>query len=345
MCFNSAIMKSAVFDRDALLKNVSRSFYLTLRVLPRSIKGQLSLAYLLARATDTVADTRLVNVKHRLGVLVAMRKCIQEACSGRFLLPPDVKLFTGNDGEAEAEQLLLAQFDLLLEGLKEFGSDDCCLIRNVLDFITHGQEMDLVRFGAASKDRIVALQTDEELAGYTYDVAGCVGEFWTRLCRSHVFPSARIDDDRLLADAVRFGKGLQLVNILRDLPRDLEQGRCYIPERRLEKYGLKPADLLDTRFMPRFRPLYERYLQQAEEHLRSGWDYTVSLPFRHVRLRLACAWPIFIGLETLARLRESAILDSSRRVKISRSEIRRLIVRSVLLYPFRKKWNRLGAAG
>ncbi|HSW37977.1 MAG TPA: phytoene/squalene synthase family protein, partial [Acidobacteriota bacterium] len=311
-------MKSAFADRDELLKNVSRSFYLTLRVLPRSIKSQLSLAYLLARATDTVADTRLVDFRRRLDVLVEMRKCIQEACGGRFLPTPDLKSFACNDGKPEAEQILLSRFDVLLEGLKEFGPDDCCLIRNVLDFITRGQERDLILFGAASEDQIVALRTDEELDCYTYDVAGCVGEFWTKLCRAHVFPSAGIDDGRLLADAVLFGKGLQLVNILRDLPGDLEQGRCYIPERRLGKYGLKPSDLLDTRFMLRFRPLYDRYLDQAAEHLRAGWRYTKSLPFRHVRVRLACAWPVLIGLETLARLRDGNILDRSRRVKLFR---------------------------
>ena len=41
---------------DPLLKSVSRSFHLTLRVLPAAIRPQIGLAYLLARATDTVAE-------------------------------------------------------------------------------------------------------------------------------------------------------------------------------------------------------------------------------------------------------------------------------------------------
>jgi farnesyl-diphosphate farnesyltransferase len=339
-------MKSGTLNRNDLLKNVSRSFYLTLRILPRSIRPQLSLTYLLARATDTVADTRVIDFRHRLGVLVGMRKSIQEACGGRFLLPPDLKLFTGTDCTTEAENALLANFAELLGGLKDFDADDCRLIRNVLDAITHGQEMDIVRFGSASRDSVAALATDDELDAYTYDVAGCVGEFWTRLCRKHVFRPAgieNIDEERLLADGIRFGKGLQLVNILRDLPKDLEQGRCYIPEQRLDRYGMKPVDLLDTRFMPRFRPLYERYLRQAEEHLRAGWDYTTSIPFRYVRIRLACAWPILIGIETLSRLHTGNILDSSRRIKISRKDIRGIVKRTILVYPFRRKWNEMGS--
>ncbi|MCI0869448.1 MAG: squalene/phytoene synthase family protein, partial [Chloroflexi bacterium] len=43
-----------------LLKGVSRSFYLTLRVLPGGIREPVGLAYLLARAADTIADTTLI---------------------------------------------------------------------------------------------------------------------------------------------------------------------------------------------------------------------------------------------------------------------------------------------
>ncbi len=46
-------MNAALND---LLKRTSRSFYLTLRVLPAAVRPQIGLAYLLARTTDTVAD-------------------------------------------------------------------------------------------------------------------------------------------------------------------------------------------------------------------------------------------------------------------------------------------------
>ena len=44
----------------SLLRQVSRSFYLSLAVLPRSLREPIGLAYLLARAADTIADTRLI---------------------------------------------------------------------------------------------------------------------------------------------------------------------------------------------------------------------------------------------------------------------------------------------
>src|ERR1700690_1347909 len=56
-----------------LLKATSRSFYLTLRVLPAAVRPQIGLAYLLARTTDTIADTELVSVQGRLEALEALR--------------------------------------------------------------------------------------------------------------------------------------------------------------------------------------------------------------------------------------------------------------------------------
>src|SRR5262249_22642674 len=157
---------------------------------------------------------------------------------------------------------------------------------------------------------IIALRTADELDDYTYRVAGCVGEFWTKICRAHIFPNAKLDDAKLLADGIRFGKGLQLVNILRDLPADLQKGRCYLPADDLGKLGLSPSDLLTPTSEPKLRLLYNEWLDRAEEHLAAGWAYTNSLPWSCIRVRLACAWPILIGLETMARLRTAKVLDA-----------------------------------
>lgn len=338
-------MTTELIDMEDLLKKVSRSFYLTLRILPHAIKPQLGLAYLLARATDTVADTGMIDLRHRQAVLAEFRKSIQAVCEGCAPSLPDFAVFIevrkADVGEGTtAERTLLKNFAVLLEALKNFEEADRQQIRAVLEIITHGQEMDLMRFCASPKS-LTALATDEELEAYTYEVAGCVGEFWTRICRAHIFPMAVLQEEQLFANAVRFGKGLQLVNILRDLPKDLREGRCYIPEQRLSQYGLKPVDLLDAGMMDPFRSLYDSYLQQADDYLRAGWRYTTSLPFGCFRVRLACAWPVLIGIQTLGRLRSSNVLDPAQRVKLTRAEIWHLILKSVILYPNRKAWNRL----
>ena len=329
-----------------LLKQVSRSFYLTLRILPRSINPQLSLAYLLARAADTIADTELIEARRRLEALLQIRKSVQEACAGKKPGLPDLgdlsaaQIAMAGEG-TPAERTLLEKLEIILDALRGFSAADRFRIRNVLDTITHGQEMDLLRFQAAAADRIVALGTEADLDEYTYSVAGCVGEFWTHMCRAHVFPRAALDDSILLANGIRFGKGLQLVNILRDLPRDLRQGRCYIPQDQLSKHGLRTVDLLDAARMDRFRPLYENYLRQTEDHLAAGWQYITMLPVRCMRIRLACSWPILIGMRTVKELRYGNVLDDRFQIRISQYDTWRLILRSILFYPIPRLWNGL----
>lgn len=329
-----------------LLSQVSRSFYLTLRVLPGAIRPQIGLAYLLARATDTIADTEIVSLGQRLDALRALREAI--LCDGTSVAS-DTAGLRARLGEFARQQGLPVERELLerlgeaIDLLGELSSPDRQRVREVLATITGGQELDLERFGRANEHHIVALANGADLDDYTYRVAGCVGEFWTKMCRAHLFPNAAVDDAFLLTNGVRFGKGLQLVNILRDLPHDLRQGRCYLPSDELAACGLAPADLLDARCEPRLRPVYHRWLDAAHAHLAAGWDYTNALPSGCTRVRLACAWPVIIGVKTLGRLRSGNVLDAKQRIKITRAEVRRVMVRSLVRLPFRHAWRRMFA--
>lgn len=342
-------MTATSVNAQALLRDVSRSFYLTLRMLPRATRRQLSVAYLLARASDAVADTQLVDLNRRLEALQQMRECMHQACEGRQWRRPEFGEFAraqaGVAGEGvAAERELLENWEVVLESLQAFEAEDRVRIVRLLDTITAGQEEDLVRFGSASVDRIVPLQNDVELDGYTYAVAGCVGEFWTEMCCAHVLAVSPERKRELVADGILFGKGLQLVNILRDFPRDLRQGRCYLPADRLAERGLNPRGLLDSVALSAFRPLYDEYIARAESCLSAGWRYTTSLPAwspRSARLRLACAWPALIGIATLRRLRGENPLDPICRIKVGRPEVKRLILKSIALYVRPDAWRRM----
>jgi farnesyl-diphosphate farnesyltransferase len=319
-----------------LLKDVSRSFYLTLRVLPGAIRQQISLAYLLARAADTIADTEMVPISSRLEALQLLRDRILGK-SGQPLNFTQLVEHQGSPGE----RALLERCNEAIASLGCFSVVDQTSIREVLRIITSGQELDIKRFSAANANQIFALATDQELDDYTYRVAGCVGEFWTKICQARLFQNNSLDQDFLLKNGVRFGKGLQLVNILRDLPADLRRGRCYLPSQRLNERGLTPTDLLAPECEPKFRALYSSYLDSAHAHLVAGWAYTNAFPWRSVRVRLACAWPILIGVQTLGKLRVSNPLDPLQRIKISRLELRNLILRSLAYYPFPAAWRGL----
>jgi farnesyl-diphosphate farnesyltransferase len=277
-------------------------------------------------------------LEHRLRALQALR--------GRILGASEVPLDFGDFARQQdlpADRALLEKIEASLSLLGDLAGPDRQLVREVLSTITSGQELDLRRFAGASEKNVISLRTDEELEDYTYRVAGCVGEFWTKMCRAHIFPKAPLDDSWLLENAVRFGKGLQLVNILRDVAADARQGRCYLPEQGLAALGLHPEDLLEPQSEPRLRPLYNTYLERAEKHLLAGWAYTNALPRRNIRVRLACAWPILIGLETIKRLRAGKVLDPRQRVKVSRAEVRKLLWRSMVRYPCPRAWKAIAS--
>lgn len=320
----------------SLLRDVSRSFYLTLWILPSDIRPQIGLAYLLARTADTIADTELVPVDQRLQALQALR----ERILGRQDAPLGLSELARHQG-SHAEAALLGACQTSLDLLRTLSTADRKLVAEVLRTIISGQELDLLRFAKNPGSQVRALQTPEELDDYTYRVAGCVGEFWTRMCLAHMFASADLDEPFLLSRGIRFGKGLQLVNILRDLPTDLRHGRCYLPEAELRGHGLAPADLLDPANEERLRRVYNPYLEVAAGHLAAGWAYTNRLPRSAMRVRLACAWPLIIGRRTIDLLRHGRILNPEQRIKLTRREVKGVVWRSVLYYPWPKRWNRL----
>jgi farnesyl-diphosphate farnesyltransferase len=320
---------------EDLLRDTSRSFYLTLRVLPGAVRPQISLAYLLARTSDTIADAQILSIEQRLE---ALRRFRSRALGEES--PLEFSNFEPSGTAAERQ--LLERAEEIVGRLQTVGDSDRQLIREVLTTIISGQELDLQRFGGAdTRGAITALRTGAELDDYTYRVAGCVGEFWTKLCRAHLFPRAPLDDQQLIADGIRFGKGLQFVNILRDVPADLRAGRCYLPLDRLQSLGLRPETMLEADNEPAFLHLYRDYLDLAEDHLDAGWRYTNTLPFGQLRVRLACAWPILIGAATIAKLRAADVSQLRDRVKVSRGEIRGIMARSTLAVALPFWWRRL----
>ena len=123
-----------------------------------------------------------------------------------------------------------------------------------------------------------------------------------------------------------------MTNILRDVSRDLRLGRCYLPQEDLDALELAPTDLLEPQAIARVKPLLQDLLDATLSHYQEGWSYTMAIPRQEVRMRLACAWPLLIGLKTLALVAQSEnLLDPAAAVKISRAEVNGILLRSLTL--------------
>ncbi|MBH0191768.1 MAG: squalene/phytoene synthase family protein [Nitrospira sp.] len=198
-----------------LLKQVSRLFYTTLAVVPADVRDQVSLAYLFARAADTIADTDLIDRHRRLDFLSQLK--------GQFIgdqivwgQVQDIQRAIGPLQQHSAERVLLERLDQCFRLLLDFSPEDRRRVQRLMTTLTQGMEMDLSVFPGQTVEDLTALKTVDDLDRYTYYVAGCVGEFWTDLMCAHrkALRSWNVRD--MSAVGARFGKGLQLTNIVKE---------------------------------------------------------------------------------------------------------------------------------
>ena len=315
---------------DKLLETTSRSFYPTLKYLPKKIRGQIGLLYLLARLADTIADS-----KHgETDVLLNLLNKYNDVAQGRSTKLPDfTDLAEIQTNPHEAELLMNAED--VIEGLGEYEEGDRQRILECLDIIVGGQVLDLERFGPAKEGgNISSLTSNEELDDYAYRVAGCVGIFWSKMSLAHLMTLSPEKEKIFLEKGIQFGKALQMINILRDIPEDLRFGRCYIPSEALAEHGLEPEDILGDSNLETFRPLYDSYLDLTNVHLEAATDYIRMLPDKQFRLKASCMLPVLIGQRTVTLLRTGNILDSDERIKVTRDEIKsyaRKLLRALII--------------
>jgi len=314
--------------RGSILASVSRSFYLSIRLLPKKLRDPVSLAYLLARASDTIADTTELPIELRTEKLRLLARGIQGEALGEAIV--DLSALAPLQ-KNKAERALIKSVQPCLDWLEQSDVLDREEVRTVLELINRGQILDLERF--RDPKRIVALETSAELDEYTYLVAGSAGEFWTRLCFRHLRKFAARSEDEMLAMAKRYGMGLQLINILRDAGTDLRAGRCYFPDDELAVAAMEPSQIL--REPERFQPIYGRWREKAERGIEAGLQYARAI--RNRRVRTATVLPALIGARTLAVLRDAGATALRRHIKVPRREVRAIIVSLVLGFGARSR--------
>lgn len=268
----------------ALLKRVSRSFYLSVRMLPIPMRRGVCIGYLLARASDTLADSQKDS-----RLLDAFESGLRARHAGGM---PPMTFTPSHPGEAR----LMRELPSVFNALHTLPDQESSLVRDVVTTIIGGQRMDMTRFERASANHVVSLDTADDLDDYTWRVAGCVGQFWTRLgflTLTDAFSNQA--PEKLESLGIRFGQGLQLVNILRDIREDLENGRNYLPS--------DPCE----------------WMEKARRNLRCGLEYANAM--RLHRLHIAASLPARIGIDTLDAITRAGTDAPGKRIKIPRSRV------------------------
>jgi farnesyl-diphosphate farnesyltransferase len=293
-----------------LLASVSRSFYLTLKALPKELREPISLAYLLARTADTIADTAIVSASVRLDCLERYRELVRGTGEAQGLASTLITQFCTQQSD-DAERRLMEKFASGIAWLRTMPPVPLAAIQSVLEHIIDGQMLDIRRFPADGRLRNLA--SAEELDQYTWLVAGCVGEFWTQLCATELPGSLdpTVSTEQMKEWGARMGKGLQLINILRDIGEDTRDGRCYLP--------CQPEDIQTE---------WSLWLQTCTEHLECGLRYVQHVT--HAKLRYATALPLLLGIQTVAKMRSTPWEKIQKGVKISRLDVASILAQAAI---------------
>ncbi len=208
---------------DDLLQRTSRTFALAIPLLPEPTRNQVGIAYLLFRIADTFEDAVLWTRERRLEALGRFVELLDqdptsaEALAGECLREPPL--------EHAGYRELLARMPLVLRDFGALPLPARVAIRRHFIRSVDGMKQFVRRSDERNR---LSLSDIDDLRDYCYSVAGIVGELLTEL---YLLDRAELATfaEELRNRAASFGEGLQLVNILKDAPRDAAEGRVYIP--------------------------------------------------------------------------------------------------------------------
>jgi len=312
---------------NQLLKQVSRSFYLSMRVLPKGMRQPVAMAYLLARAADSMTDSDEIDNKTRLSYLDnLLNDLVDKNAPNAVSIALSLTVHISDKGEKK----LIQNLPNIIHQFHALEDEDKNQIKNVVTTLITGMQMDLTTF--ENTTTITALKNQQTLEKYIYLVAGCVGEFWTISAVKHLPQVAQWDSANQTQLGIEFGKALQLTNILRDIAKDARLNRCYLPEKDLQRNSLTTEMLLNKKNDVAFRPLIFKQLNLALTYFESAEKYLFNTPRTTIRLRLGSIWPILIGLKTLELIASKEnFLDPEKNIKVQRKWVYSMLIRSLFI--------------
>ena len=282
---------------NKILKATSRAFYLSLAILPARPRRALSLAYLLARGADSIADSPDSPIDVKKNCLDHLLAAINGDAQ------PFFDSLASVDSAHLGERRLLENFPAILQELEQSEAQERESIVRVVTILISGMMWDQERFQGQESE--LAGLSSTELEEYTYLVAGCVGPFWSKIC-AHGDPKlSHLSSVENLEVALEFGKGLQWVNILRDIPKDQTFGRYYLPY--INHYE--------------FRQRFMESSYRALAALKSATKYPQLYPLLYCRNKIAVFLPLVLGLRTLEKLYCAGGPKVGVRVKVTRTEV------------------------
>src|SRR5512133_4398101 len=218
-----------------MLPAVSRTFALSIRLLPGELGAAVRCAYLICRIADTVEDAPTLAAESKAALLDLLARCFDDpAATAAFVAA--VSPVTGD----AAHIRLVRNSDLVFAAYRLLPARTRQSVQHWTSEMIVGMRKFVIAY-----PRGVRIQSLDEYKEYCYYVAGTVGYLLTDLSHEH---SSSIGRDRyeLLRERCRaFAEAPQTVNIPKPIARAAEhENSIYVPEQRLRAHGSGHATLL-----------------------------------------------------------------------------------------------------
>ncbi len=320
-----------VTDREfceSALPRVSRTFAVSIRLLPPPLEHPTLIAYLLCRIADTIEDAPRLSPSEKRLLLRDWRGALDDGA------PAPESLRAAFQAPATDEERLVHGCEHVLREFGALAVRQRTAIRPWVQEMCDGMAEFAGREPAVPEPGLAALGTVSDLDRYTYYVAGTVGHLLTELFGLHALAARPSRLERLKALATSFGRGLQLTNIIKDVTDDRRRGWSFVPRQLCEVCGLRPEDLQDGRHRDGARRVMLSLIAKAKGHLSDALAYTTTLPRRQYGIRLFCLSALYFAVRTL-RLAETdpRLLDPGHKVKISRAAVYRTLLAARVVAP------------
>ena len=305
-----------------MLREVSRTFALSVEQLPPVLRDILTVAYLLFRVSDYLEDNDAMEVERKVQLLRLWALVL----SGEEL--PEILIDRISDLDPSNPGVRVSQHaGDIIEQLYKFPPE----IQKAVSQRVVQTSLGMARW----QEHGPFIEDEEALDDYMHHVAGIVGYLVTDVFAWYL-PIIRDRKAQLMPLARESGLALQTVNVIRGIRKDYERGWVFVPRTFYEKAGLTRDEFFDPANADRASKVVDMLIGKAERHLRYGNSYIRAFPRYQHRIRLACMWPYFFAVKTLALSRNNVNVLFAE-AKIGRDQVKK-IMRDTKLFGWSNHW-------
>ena len=293
--FNMQLTQIDFSKQQQHLQKVSRTFALTIPLLPEALVDYISNAYLLCRIADTIEDEPNVPTNQKVAWLNSFSMfCANEFSDDMQLLllhKQAIELVT--DGTCLPERELLNDLEGVISRTRAFPHKYKMVLARGVSILSNGMAKSL---------QGLKINTLDDVDFYCYYVAGVVGELLAALFYEY---DHTIDKYSLMALSVSFGEGLQLTNILKDRAEDSQRDVSFLPC----ENGMNAEE--NAKY----------YVKLCQGHLCDAVDFICQLPPNEKGIRIFCLLNVVMATSTL-KLISKEDLSGNKKLKISRNMVK-----------------------